>query len=102
MGWIGVGVGAAGVVLGATTGLMVALKYGDLNTKCPNNDCHGLYSSEVSGYHTTRTLSTVGFVVGGIAAAAGVTLLFTTPKEKVPATVGLWFSPNTAGIKGNF
>ena len=102
LGWIGVGVGAAGLALGATTGLMVALKYGDLNPDCPNRNCNGQHTPEVSTYNTMRTISTVGFIVGGVATAAGVTLLLTTPKEKSPARVGLWLSPNTAAITGEF
>jgi hypothetical protein len=102
LGWIGVGIGAAGVTLGTVTGIMVASKYSNLSPKCADNNCRGQYTDEVNSYHTMRTLSTVGFVVGGVAAAAGVTLLFTAPKEKAPASVGLWLSPNAAGIKGNF
>jgi hypothetical protein len=99
-GWIGVGIGAAGVALGATTGLVVAIKYPDLNSKCPDrNNCN---SSEVNTYHTLRTVSPIGFIAGGVAAAAGVTLLLTSPKEKSPANVGLWLLPNAAGVQGEF
>jgi hypothetical protein len=100
-GWIGVGVGTAGLALGATTGLIVAVRHGDLSTECPvNNNCNGQHDSEVSTYNTMRTLSTAGFIVGGVAAVAGVTLLLTAPKT--PAQVGLWLSPNAAGIQGKF
>jgi hypothetical protein len=101
LGWVGVGVGAAGLALGATTGVLVAAKHGDLNTKCPvDNNCDGQHNSEVATYNTMRTLSTVGFVVGGVAAAAGVTLLLTAPKT--PAQVGLLLSPSAASIQGSF
>jgi hypothetical protein len=100
-GWVGVGVGAAGLAFGATTGLVVAVKYGSLTTNCPNNHvCASQYSSDVSSYHTMRTLSTVGFVVGGVAAVAGVTLLLTA--RETTARVGLSLSPNAASIQGNF
>jgi hypothetical protein len=103
LGWIGVGTGAAGLALGATTGLLVALKHGNLKTECPvANDCQGQHTTEVNTYNTMRTLSTVGFVVGGAATAAGVTLLLTTPKEKTPAHIRLLLAPNAAAITGNF
>lgn len=102
LGWVGVGVGAAGLALGATTGLIVALKYGYLNTNCLNRNCNGQHTTDVNTYNTMRTLSTVGFIVGGVATAAGVTLLLTTPKEKPSARLGIWLSPNTAAITGDF
>jgi hypothetical protein len=102
LGWIGVGVGAAGLALGTTTGLIVGFKYGDLNTQCPNRNCNGQHTPEVNTYNAMRTLSTVGFIVGGVATAAGVTLLLTTPKEKAPAQVGVWLSPNAAAVTGSF
>ncbi len=37
LGWVGVGVGAAGLAFGATTGIYVALKYGDLNSEMPES-----------------------------------------------------------------
>lgn len=102
LGWIGVGTGAAGLVFGAATGILVALKYGDLSPSCPNHNCGGQHTSDANTYDTMRTLSTVGFVVGGVAAATGLALLFTAPKEKLPAAVGLWLSPNAVGVKGDF
>ena len=94
--------GAAGLALGATTGLIVVLKYGDLNSQCKNRNCNGEHTPEVNTYNTMRTLSTVGFIVGGVATAAGVTLLLTTPKENSSARVGICLSPNTAAIEGDF
>lgn len=102
-GWICVGVGGAGLALGATTGILVALKYGDLNGECDaNHVCSKQYDSAVGHYHTMQALSTVGFIVGGAATAAGVTLLLASPKQRSPATVGLWILPSSAGVKGEF
>ena len=103
LGWAGVGVGAGALALGAATGLFVALKHGDLSTQCPvNNDCFGRHTTEVNTYNAMRTVSVVGFVVGGVASAAGLTLLLVTPKEKSLSRVGLWLSPNAAAISGDF
>jgi hypothetical protein len=102
-GWVALGVGAAGVALGAITGIYVAAKHGDLSDQCPiNNTCDQSLESQVNTYHTMRTLSTVGFIVGGIGAAAGVTLLLTTPKSESKANVALLLTPGMASVQGAF
>ncbi len=102
-GWVGVGVGASGLALGLTTGLWVAVKYGDLSGKCdPHRVCGTQFQSEVNHYETLRTLSTVGFVIAGVATAAGVTLLFTNPKQTTRARIGLFVSPSVSEIRGDF
>ncbi len=103
-GWVGVGVGAAGVALGTITGIYVAVKHGTLSsdTRCSHNTCDPSLEPEVNTYHTMRTLSTVGFIVGGIGAAAGVTLLLTTPKSESKANVGLLLAPGMASVEAVF
>jgi hypothetical protein len=99
-GWIGLGVGAAGLAVGLTTGVMVATKYGDLNKKCPDRACDPSQASDVDSYNALRTVSTVGLLVGGVGAAVGVTLLLTSPKRSPAARV--WLSPTSTGISGAF
>jgi hypothetical protein len=101
-GWVGLGVGAAGLALGATTGIIVAVKYGKLSDDCPDQECTPKHWAASDSYATLRTVSTVGFVVGAVGAAAGVTLLLTSPKEQSAPKVGLWVAPASAGLKGDF
>jgi hypothetical protein len=101
-GWIGVGTGAAGLALGLTTGIVVASKHGTLTDECGGTTCSPTQRSAVETYRTYRTLSTVGFIVGGVATTAGVTLLLTSPKQPAQPNVGLWLSPGTAGVRGAF
>jgi hypothetical protein len=102
LGWVTAGVGAAGLVLGASTGVWLIAKHSDLKDKCPNdNDCHGQYNSDVDTFNKMRTVSVLAFAVGGVATAAGVTLLLTAPKER-KATIALWMSPSSAGLTGIF
>jgi hypothetical protein len=76
------GVGAAGLVLGAVTGGLALSKHGDLKTACPTGACDTAASqSTLSSYHTLGTLSTVGFVLGGVGLASGITLLVMAPKS---------------------
>jgi len=105
-GWVAVGIGAAGVLTGAVTGAYVAAKYSRLNNDCPDHVCDSKYQSRVSTFGTMRTLSTVGFVVGGVSAAAGITLLLTSPKAqgdaKTLAHLELRLQPNMATVGGTF
>lgn len=103
-GWVGIGVGAAGVGLGVVTGAIVGSKYSTLKTKCPGHTCPPDNSSEVSSYNSLRTVSTVGFIAGAVVAAAGVTLVLTHRSEEVEPkpSVALWLSPGMAEVRGRF
>ncbi len=102
-GWIAVGAGAAGLTLGVITGIQVATEYGSLNDKCDRSRvCDVRYQSDVDAYRTQRTLSTVGFVVAGIAGAAGLTLLLTAPKTEKKHGLSLLLSPHLSGVRGEF
>ncbi len=104
-GWTGVGIGAVGLTLGTITGIYVAAKHGYLDdpSRCPTKStCDPAYQSDVSTYNTMRTVSTVGFVVGGIGAAAGVTLLLTTSKPESKGQVSLKVSPEMVTVGSSF
>lgn len=102
LGWVGLGIGAAGVAFGTVTGILVASKHSTLSDKCPQDRCERAYWSELDGYERLRTLSAVGFVVGGVAAVAGVTLLLTSPKQESPVHATLYVGPQTLAIQGAF
>jgi hypothetical protein len=97
------GVGGAGLVLGVITGGIALGDHGNLSNKCTNG-CPASESSDLSSYHTMGAISTVGFVVAGVGAAAGVILLLTAPKEttgsgfQVTPTIGL----GSIGAVGTF
>jgi hypothetical protein len=104
-GWIGVSVGAAGVALGATTGIIALVDRSYLRSHgCQDYTCrnHPELETKANSYDTMRTLSTVGFIVGGVTAAAGVTLLLSSPHRKSEATVGLSIGPGAIGVQGGF
>jgi hypothetical protein len=86
LGVISLGVGAAGLATGVVTGILAVGRHGDLqNNPCSSGPCGSLaaasYNSDLDGYHTMSTVSTVGFVVAGVGAAAGVLLLLTAPRQ---------------------
>lgn len=79
------GVGGAGVLLGAITGILAIGKHGDLEGQCPGGVCPNNRESDVDSYKTMGTLSTVGFIVGAVGIGAGAVLWFTAPKESAAA-----------------
>ncbi len=107
LGYVGIGVGGAGVLVGVITGIIAMGKHSDLSSNaCATKPCSAgdatQFNSDLDSYHSMGTISTVAFVVGGVAAAAGVILLVTAPKK--PATA--WISPTiglgTFGAAGQF
>jgi hypothetical protein len=103
-GWVTLGVGGAGLVLGGVTGLMAMGKEGDLkdNPRCANNECGPSQQDAVDSYNALRSVSTVGFIAGGVLTATGVVLVLTSPSRPASASAALWLGPSSAGFKGAF
>lgn len=80
------GVGAAGLVAGGVTGIMAMGKHSDLNDACPGGQCPASKQSDVDSYKTMGTISTIGFIAGGVLVAGGAVLFFTAPKERQSAS----------------
>lgn len=79
------GVGGAGLVLGSVTGLIAMGKHSDLEKACPDGKCPADQKSAYDSYKSMGTISTVGFIVAGVGAAAGAVLLLTSPKQTTGA-----------------
>ncbi|MGH7437839.1 MAG: hypothetical protein ACRENE_19345 [Polyangiaceae bacterium] len=100
LGLVAGGVGAAGLVAGAVFGAMTMSAASQQKSDCASptncpNPSHA--ASEHSSGETTATLSTVGFVAGGVLAAAGAVLYLTSPRSKeVSATSALAVVPSLA------
>ena len=101
---MGVGVGGAGILLGSVTGVMMISKQGDLDDGgCVNGHCYTDQSAAVDSYNSLRTLSTIGFVVGGLAGGTGLVLLLTAPKQSdSTASVRGWVGVGSVGLEGSF
>jgi hypothetical protein len=99
LGIVSLSIGAAGLITGGVAGILVLQKHSSLSTACYPDGCPVSESGDISSYHTLATLSTVGFIVGGVGAVAGLTLILTAPKASpVTAYVG----PLSAGVAGTF
>lgn len=101
--WTAIGVGAAGVVLGSVTaGLAVSKKNKiDGASDCQSNHCDPGERSLVNDYNRFRTLSSIGFIAGGLVAATGVVLLVTAPGPTEPRAA-LWLGVGSVGFTGKF
>jgi hypothetical protein len=112
LGWIGIGVGGAGIVLGAVTGGLAAGKKSSASgSPCASGPCAQgdltTYQSNRDSYYTMGTISTIGFIAGGVLAAGGAALLLFGPHgESAPAATSAWVAPfvgpGSAGVTGRF
>ncbi|MFO0760599.1 MAG: hypothetical protein U0359_29230 [Byssovorax sp.] len=97
-------VGGAGVVAGAVTGGLALGKHGALADQCPGGVCPSNQSSALDSYHLLGTISTVGFIVGGVGVAGGVALFLAAPSAKPAerATIRPLLGPGFLGAEGAF
>jgi hypothetical protein len=101
LGWIGVGLGAAGLALGATTGIIGELKLSKLRDDgCRDDWCPAQLSGRVDSYNRLRTVSTIGFIAGAVVEVTGITLLLTSPRRS--ANVNLAVGPSHVALQGGF
>lgn len=78
--FVAIGAGAAGLIVGGVTGAMALSKKSKLDddAACRAGQCTYAVESEVESLRTFRTVSTIGFIAGGVLAATGVVLLVTS------------------------
>lgn len=80
--YVAFGVGGAGLAVGAIFGALGLSKMSDLRDRCPNDRCTPAEQADIDSTKTLGTVSTIGFVAGGVGVAAGVVLLVLAPKAK--------------------
>jgi hypothetical protein len=100
-GWIGLGLGGAGVLVGTIAGGVAVGQNGELDEVCVDDVCPPTAEEDVGDYDTTRTVSTLGFVVGAVGIAAGVVLLL-VPSSDGGASVKARVGPGTGSVAISF
>ena len=87
VGWVGVGVGGVGIAIGAVAGVIALGKQTDIKNSdaCKAMHCLPSEASTVNSYNSMRTLSSVGFIAGGVLATTGVVLLLTSGQHEAPS-----------------
>jgi hypothetical protein len=95
LGWISIGVGGAGLAVGGVFGSMAMGTQSDLDDSgdCVDQKCEPSQQDNVDKLGTQRTISTVGFIAGGVLAATGIVLVFTAPKGDTRPQASLRVSP---------
>jgi hypothetical protein len=77
LGYVGLGLGAAGIVTFAITGGLALAKKSTLQSECHNRQCGPEHYGDVDGYDRLKTISTIGLISGAVLLSAGAVLLLT-------------------------
>jgi len=103
IGFAGLGLGGAGLLMGAITGGLALGKHGALQKICPGGHCIDQQSA-IDSYNLMGGLATAGFVAGGILAATGAVLVIAAPRD--PPSEAVWIAPRiglgSVGVEGRF
>ena len=103
------GAGAAGLLVGTIFGAVALGKKGGLNDDCPEQAdgsrlCNANRTADDrTSLKTFATVSTVGFVVGGVGLVGGtIALLFSRSAAKGGTLGGIQLGPTSVGYRGSF
>jgi hypothetical protein len=99
------GVGVAGVAVGAVFGLLASGSWSNAQSECKTTDScanRAGATSDRSSALTQSTVSTIGFIGGGVLIAGGLVLFVTAPKAHKEITVGLAPTLGGAVVQGTF
>lgn len=103
-GWVAIGVGGTGLAVGTVALILALQKKGtiDHDDACRDTACPTSKRGLIDSYNSRRTLSTVGFVSGGLLGAVGVSALWLGGKAPSDSRAEAVFSPGFTGIRGSF
>jgi hypothetical protein len=108
LGYVALGLGGAGIVAGAITGLATLSRASQLATDCPQKTaCPPEDQAVIDQGRAFGTASTVSFAVGGAALVTGVVLLVVGKRSAPPpptaaAEVHPWIGAGVGGLGGTF
>jgi hypothetical protein len=96
------GIGVAGLAVGGVFGALASSSWKTAQRECPDHTgCSAQAINDRSHAVTDATVSTVGFIAGGVLLAGGLTLYFTAPRADSPR-VGLEARPGGFAVSGEF
>ncbi|MEJ7730629.1 MAG: hypothetical protein WKG00_15585 [Polyangiaceae bacterium] len=102
LGFVGVGVGLAGIAVGTVFGVLTLGEASDAEgdpSLCPQKRCSQDGLDKIDAAETKALVSTLGLAVGGAAAVAGVVMLVVSGKRTAPST-GASAAPRVSGLAG--
>jgi len=102
IGYITTGVGVVGLLAGTAFGLTAMSAKSDRDARCTgNNLCDQEGVDKDQDARSAATVSTIGFIAGGVLTAGGLVLIFTAPKKKAP-TSSVGIGPRGVFVGGTF
>ncbi len=103
LGIVAGGIGVVGLGVGAAFGAMAMSQKNDAESVCPSNPCSTQAGvNKWSNAATSATLSTVGFVVGGMGLAGAAVLWFTAPHSSRGASAQVGIGPGSLQLRGTW
>jgi len=99
LGWTGVGVGSAGLVLSGVTGIVALKKHATLESQC-HPGCPVSATDDLSTFRTARTISYASFIVGAASLGVGGYLLL-SGSNNTPS-IGATIGPEQVALWGHF
>lgn len=109
VGFIGLGVGAVGVIIGGVSGILALTNEQSLVRQCgSDHTCPPSAWAQSAAFDRMRALTTVGLVVGASGLAVGIPFLLAAPSPPKPTTapptarIDPWVGLGAAGVRGSF
>ena len=109
VGYMTLGIGGAGFIVGAVTGVLFLGKHSELEDKCPNKICGPEVPPSLRNqYNTYGTISAIGLGVGVVSSTVGIILLLSDKSPSTPAKqasaafVKPYFSLDRFWVQGTF
>jgi PEGA domain len=103
-GFAALGVGGAGLLVGAITSGIEIARHSALVTACPGSRCLPAEYAALDSYHGLSNVAPAGLIAGGVLATVGIVLVATAPGES--AARQAWMAPvigaRFAGAQGRF
>jgi hypothetical protein len=102
LGIVAAGVGVAGLGVGGVFGLIAISRKNDAQSACPGSQCANQDgSNKWSNAASAGTISTIGFIVGGVG-IAGAAMLWLSAPSSSGASAQVAFGPGALLVKGTW
>jgi hypothetical protein len=89
LGWVALGIGGAGFLTSAVTGILVLGKKSTIEDNCDGTACNAEGKSAADSAQTLALISTVGFAVGVVGVGSGTYLLLSGSSDGRSGRIGL-------------
>ena len=104
--YVGFGVAALGVGVGATFGAFALSEKSALDGLCVDQTCGPRWQRRINHMQEDATISTIGFGVGAVGLVTGVYFLLTAPhrstESNAAAHIEPWLGAGSGGVRGTF